>query len=86
MVLGLDKPYYQQYGIFLKDAFKGDLGESIKEGEPVTPVILDRLPNTLMLGFSAFAFSVLLGVPLGVLSAVKRGSLIDIFGWFSKPY
>lgn len=80
VVLGLDKPYYQQYGIFLKDAFKGNLGESIKEGEPVTSVILDRLPNTLMLGFSAFAFSVILGVPLGVLSAVKRGSIMDVFG------
>lgn len=80
VVLGLDKPYYQQYGIFLRDAFKGDLGESIKEGEPVTDVILDRLPNTLMLGFSAFAFSLILGIPLGVLSAVKRGSIFDQFG------
>ena len=80
VVLGLDKPYYQQYGIFLTKAIRGDLGDSIKEGEPVTDVILDRLPNTLLLGFTAFAFSVILGVPLGVLSAVKRGSALDQLG------
>ncbi len=79
-LLGLDKPYYEQYGIFLKKAVRGDFGESIREGEPVMSVILDRLPNTLQLGISAFAFSVLVGVPLGILSAVKRGSALDLIG------
>ncbi len=79
-LLGLDKPYYEQYGIFLKKAVRGDFGDSIREGEPVMSVILDRLPNTLQLGISAFAFSVLVGVPLGILSAVKRGSALDLIG------
>jgi peptide/nickel transport system permease protein len=79
-LLGLDKPYYEQYGIFLKKAVRGDFGESIREGEPVMSVILDRLPNTLQLGVAAFAFSVLVGVPLGILSAVKRGSALDLTG------
>jgi peptide/nickel transport system permease protein len=79
-LLGLDKPYYEQYGIFLKKAIRGDFGESIREGEPVMSVILDRLPNTLQLGFAAFAFSVVVGVPLGILSAMKRGSALDIMG------
>ena len=79
-LLGLDKPYYEQYGIFLKKAVRGDFGESIREGEPVMSVILDRLPNTLQLGVAAFAFSVLVGVPLGILSAVKRGSALDLIG------
>ena len=80
ITLGLDKPYYQQYGIFIKSALSGDFGESIKEGRPSMEIILERLPATLQLGLAAFIFSVLLGVPLGILSAVKRGSALDIIG------
>jgi peptide/nickel transport system permease protein len=78
--LGLDKPYYQQYGIFLKDALSGDFGQSIKERRPVMEVIIERIPATLQLGVAAFAFSIIIGLPLGVLSAVKRGSVLDIAG------
>jgi peptide/nickel transport system permease protein len=81
-VLGLNKPYYQQYGIFLKDALRLDFGRSIIESRPVTDVVLERAPATLMLGGVAFFFSVLIGVPLGILSAVKRGTIIDSFGKF----
>lgn len=79
-VLGLDKPYYQQYGIFLGSALKGDFGESIKEGRPSTEVIIERIPATLQLGSAAFIFSIVIGIPLGILSAVKRGSSLDISG------
>lgn len=79
-LLGLDKPYYQQYGIFVKKALTGDFGESVKEGEPVMDVILERLPKTLQLGVAAFAFSLVVGVPLGILSAMKRGSAVDLVG------
>ena len=75
--MGLDKPYYQQYLIFLKDALKGEFGTSIKEGRPSMEIILERLPATFQLGMAAFLFSVLVGMPLGILSAVKRGSLLD---------
>ena len=75
--LGLDKPYYQQYGIFLKDLLQGDLGQSVKEQRPVLEAIKERIGNTLSLGLAAFAFSVLVGVPLGILSSVKRGSFLD---------
>ena len=78
--LGTDKPYYQQYFIFLRDAVQGDLGISIKEGRPVREVILDRLPATLYLGLTAFIVSLLVGIPLGILSSIKRGSLIDQAG------
>ena len=78
--LGLDKPYYQQYGIFLGSALKGDFGESIKEARPSMDVIIERVPATLQLGLAAFAFSVIAGVPLGILSAVKRGSFLDMAG------
>ena len=80
LTLGLDKPYYQQYGIFFKDALSGDFGQSIKEGRPSMEIILERIPATLELGLAAFLFSVVLGVPLGILSAVKRGSFLDISG------
>ena len=75
--LGLDKPYYQQYGIFLKNLLKGDFGQSVKEQRPVVDAIKERIANTLSLGLAAFAFSVLIGVPLGILSSVKRGSILD---------
>ena len=78
--LGLDKPYYQQYAIFLKDALRGKFGKSIKEGRPSMEIIIERLPATFQLGISAFLFSVIVGVPLGILSAVKRGSVLDITG------
>ena len=78
--LGLDKPYYREDGFFLLDASKGDFGESINEGRPSMEVIIERVPATLQLGLAAFAFSVIVGVPLGILSAVKRGSFLDMAG------
>ena len=78
--LGLDKPYYQQYGIFIKDALKGEFGQSIKQGRPAMHIVIERLPATLQLAGASFLLSLLIGVPLGVLAAVKRGSAIDLFG------
>ena len=78
--LGLDRPYYQQYGIFLRDALSGKFGKSIKEGRPSMEVIIERLPATFQLGVAAFLFSVVVGVPLGILSAVRRGTLLDGVG------
>ena len=75
--LGLDKPYYEQYGIFVKEALKGEFGESIQQGRPAMHIILERLPATIQLGVAAFVLSLIVGVPLGILSAVKRGSLLD---------
>ena len=78
--LGLDKPYYQQYGIFIKDALKGEFGQSIKQGRPAMHIVMERLPATLQLAAASFVLSLLIGVPLGVLAAVKRGSVFDMFG------
>ncbi len=78
-LLGLDKPFYQQYAIFLKGAVQGDLGQSVKEKRPVVDIILERLPATLMLGVAALALSLIIGVPLGILSAVKRDTIVDQF-------
>ena len=78
--LGLDKSYPEQYWIFLKNAVQGDFGVSIVQKQPVGRLIMERLPATLYLGLVAFAFSLLAGIPLGVLSSLKRGSIMDQLG------
>ena len=78
--LGLDKSYLEQYWVFLKGLLRGDFGTSITESKPAREVIQRRFMPTLRLGIAAFALSVVVGVPLGILSAVKRGSILDQIG------
>ena len=78
--LGLDKSYPEQYWIFLKNAVRGDFGISIVQKQPVGDLIMQRLPATLYLGLVAFFFSLAVGIPLGVLSSLKRGSVMDQVG------
>ena len=78
--LGLDKSYPEQYWVFLKNALRGDFGISIVQKQPVGELIMQRLPATLYLGLMAFVFSLAVGIPLGVLSSLKRGSLMDQVG------
>src|SRR5437867_1285687 len=75
--LGLDQPLPVQYGIYVKNIVLGDLGHSILTRRPVTEHIWERLPATVELGFVAMLMSVLIGVPLGMYSAVRRGSVLD---------
>jgi peptide/nickel transport system permease protein len=75
--LGLDKPLPVQYAIYVKNIFLGDFGNSVLTRRPVTEHIWERLPATIELGFVAMIMSVLLGVPLGMYSAVRRGSAFD---------
>ena len=77
--LGLDKPYYQQYGMFIKDALRGEFGESIQQGRPAMHIVLEHLPATIQLASASFLLSLFIGVPLGIMSAGKRGSIIDQF-------
>ncbi|HXH10022.1 MAG TPA: ABC transporter permease [Alphaproteobacteria bacterium] len=75
--LGLDRPYYEQLWLFLAGAMRGDLGQSIRYRQPAVELFFERLPNTLRLVPMAVGIAVLMAVPLGVLSAVYRGSIID---------
>ena len=75
--LGLDKPWYHQYRIFVRDMLTGSFGQSTKESRPVRDVISERIMPTLQLGAASFLFSIVIGVPLGVLSAVRRGGVLD---------
>ena len=78
--LGLDKPYYHQYGLFMKDVLRGNFGESIKLQAPVMTAIAGRIWPTVQLGGGAFLLALVVGIPLGVLSAVMRGTAVDQLG------
>ena len=78
--LGLDKPLYLQYVIWLGNALSGDFGESIRQRRPALDVVIERIPATLELAAGSFIFSIFTGIPLGVLSALKRGSILDYAG------
>jgi peptide/nickel transport system permease protein len=75
--LGLDRPAYVQYYRWLTNTLQGDWGYSFKSKAPVLQEILSRLPNTLLLGGAAIFLTILLAIPIGVISAVKRYTLID---------
>ncbi|MBG2874573.1 dipeptide ABC transporter permease DppB [Proteus alimentorum] len=75
--LGLDKPLWQQYINYLNGIFHGDLGISLKSRIPVWDEFLPRFKATLELGVCAMIFAVSVGIPVGVLAAVKRGSIFD---------
>jgi len=75
--MGLDKPIIVQYGLFLKDALRGDLGDSIVTGRPVTTELMVRLPATFELTAFAMLIAVLVGIPVGAISAVRQYSLLD---------
>ena len=75
--LGLDRPLFEQYTTFLRQAATGDLGRSFRTGQPVTAMILERVPATAELAFAAMAVAVLVAVPLGVIAAVWRGTAWD---------
>ena len=75
--LGLDRPLHVQYATFIAGIFQGDLGTSLQHRNPVAEGLLERLPNTLQLGILSLAIAVVLGVTVGVLSAVRRGTWLD---------
>ena len=76
--LGYNKPLMQRYGIYMYNAiFKLDLGKSFSTKKPVFNEVVHRLPVSLAVAFNAILFSMLFGVPLGILSAVKQNTLFD---------
>ncbi len=75
---GLNDPIPEQFRIYLRDVLHGDLGNSIKFGRPVTELMVERLPVTLELSFFAMTFAVLIGIPLGIISAYYHNSSADV--------
>ena len=75
--LGLDRPLLEQYAAFLGGLARGDLGTSLRTGEPVAQQIWQRAPATVELAAAAMVFAIGLAIPLGVLAAVRRGTMVD---------
>ncbi len=75
--LGLDRPIWQQYVLYIGRALQGDLGVSIVRGDPVASDLLRRFPATVELAMAAIVVAIALGIPIGVASAVWRNSLLD---------
>ncbi len=89
--LGLDRPIWEQYGLFLKGAAQGDLGNSFIFGEPALKLILHHMPATMELAFSALFLAIVIGIPLGLYAGLYPDSRLSkgimaasIFG-FSLP-
>ena len=76
--LGLDRPLVAQYAAWLGRALRGDLGRSLRTNQPVAEAILERLPVTLELLVAALSVSLAIAIPMGIVSAVKRNSGVDL--------
>jgi len=75
---GLDQPIPVQFGLYLQQLASGDLGSSIKHSQPVTELLVERLPTTVELTFWAMLLAIVIGIPLGLLSATRRNSVVDV--------
>ncbi len=77
--LGLDKPIYVQYVIYLGNVAKGDLGTSLRYHRPALELVIERLPATAQLALTSMVVAALISIPAGIIAAVKRGSVADTF-------
>ncbi|ABR48223.1 binding-protein-dependent transport systems inner membrane component [Alkaliphilus metalliredigens QYMF] len=77
--MGLNEPIHQQYLSWVTGLLQGDLGYSLQDGRPVFSTLIQRLPATLYLVMASFVVSIAIGVPIGILSAVKQNTFIDSF-------
>ncbi|WP_136652003.1 ABC transporter permease [Paracoccus aeridis] len=75
--LGLNDPLPVQYFRWLAGALQGDLGTSLRTGQPVTQLIVQKLPVTLQLGVMALLIALVIGIPAGIISAVRKGTVTD---------
>jgi peptide/nickel transport system permease protein len=76
--VGLDQPIPVQFGLYLGQLAQGDLGTSLKFSRPVTEILIERLPTTVELTIWALLFAIVVGVPLGIISAIRRNSPVDV--------
>jgi peptide/nickel transport system permease protein len=75
--LGLDRPFYVQYAVFLGRAVQGDFGLSLRQGRPVSSLVVERLPATIELSLMAALFALVAGIPMGVYTALRRTSWLS---------
>lgn len=77
--LGLDQPLYVQYATFMSNLVQGDFGISFRYDQPALPIVLERLPASFELAFASMIVATVISIPLGILSATKRNSFLDVF-------
>lgn len=75
--LGFDRPWYVQYFDFMSDALRGDFGTSLRQKQPVFKLVIERIPATLELAIAAFIISIVVAIPVGIISATQRNSIWD---------
>jgi ABC-type dipeptide/oligopeptide/nickel transport system permease component len=75
--MGFNDPFAVQYGRFLSGALRGDFGQSVRHGEPAFGLVLERMPATLQLAGAALLIAIAVAIPAGIISAVRRNTLID---------
>jgi len=78
--LGFDQSLYMQYWVFITKALRGDLGQSLYYKKPALSIIMDHLPATIELTFAALFISLVIAIPMGILSAIRRDSIWDYLG------
>lgn len=76
---GFDRPLWEQYGIFITRAVTGDFGQSIQARRPAMDIVMQRLANTYKLAAASALLGLIIALPLGIVSALKRNSFIDLF-------
>jgi ABC-type dipeptide/oligopeptide/nickel transport system permease component len=76
--LGLDRPLYVQYGVFLADIARGDLGRSLRTNQPVRRAIAERVPASIELGVTAMLWALVIAIPAGIVAAVRAGTRVDV--------
>ena len=77
--LGLDKPFVVQYFTYLINLLSGNLGTSLLTRQPIWNEVAIRIPNTINLAVSSMIFACIIGIPLGVITAIKKDSFLDNF-------
>lgn len=76
--LGLNQPFYVQYALYMKDLLQGDFGVSFSYQQDALQIVLEKLPNTLLLGSVSMLFAVAIAIPLGILSATRQNTFLDL--------
>ncbi len=75
---GLDQPIPVQLAVYIGDLAQGDFGNSIRFNRPITQILIERLPTTVELGIAGLFIACLIGIPLGIISAIRHNSLVDL--------
>ncbi|MFX3651340.1 MAG: ABC transporter permease [Paenibacillus sp.] len=78
VALGLDQPLYVQYSIFVSNLLRGDFGDSFRYGQAALPIVMERLPASFELAAASMVVACCISIPLGIWSAVKRNSFMDL--------